>query len=111
MHPLDTYLYPRGPICYADDIDLLSCRHKDMQETTYKLVERGGGIGLRANVTKTKEMRNNHATDAPITIQRNHTDTVQDFVYLGSLMTPDMDSETDIDARIQKATRVFGMLT
>ena len=82
-----------------------------MQETTCKLVERGGGIGLRANVSKTKEMRNNHAMDAPITIQRNPTDTVQDFVYLRSLMTPDGDSERGIDARIQMVTRVFGMLT
>ena len=47
---------------YTDDIDLLSCRHKDMQETTCKLEERGDGIGLRA--------RNNHAMDASITIQR-----------------------------------------
>ena len=62
-------------------------------------------------MTKTTEIRNNHATDAPINIQENPIDTVQDFVYLGSLITPGGDSETDIDARIQKATRVFGMLT
>ena len=57
-----------------------------------KLVERSGGIGLGANVIKSKDTRNKHAMDAPITIRGNPIDTAQDLVYLGSLVTPDGDS-------------------
>ena len=95
---------------YADDIDLLSSRHKDIQDKTHKMVDLGGSIGLAVNVTKTKMMRNNNANQHPIYINNEPVEEVKSFVYLGSCITPEGDSEKDAEARIIKANQVFGML-
>ena len=42
---------------FADDIALLSHKHKDMEEKTAILEQRGGQVGLRINHAKTKTMR------------------------------------------------------
>ena len=69
---------------YADDIGLLSSRHKDMQEKMDKLTKTAPQIGLRLNAAKTKLKRNNYKTDNPITvINSDALEEVQDFVYIG----------------------------
>ena len=50
---------------YADDIGLLSNRHKDMQEKMDKLTTTAPQIGLKLNTAKTKLMRFNNKTDNP----------------------------------------------
>ena len=47
---------------YADDIGLLSNRHKDMQEKMDKLTRTAPQIGLKLNTAKTKLMRINNKT-------------------------------------------------
>ena len=95
---------------YADDIDLLSSRHKDMQDKTNKMVDCGGTIGLAVNIPKTKLMRKNHTIQDPIYINDEPVEEANSFVYLGSHMTPEGDSEKDAEARIIKANQAFGML-
>ena len=53
---------------YADDIGLLSSRHKDMQEKMDKLTTTAPQIGLRHNNAKIKLTRNNHKAEDPITV-------------------------------------------
>ena len=81
---------------YADDIGLVSNRHKDMQEKMDKLTTTAPQIGLKLNTAKTKLMRINNKTDNPIIINNiNNSDAledVQDFAYLGSKITTDGDS-------------------
>ncbi|KAI0228948.1 putative uncharacterized transposon-derived protein F52C9.6 [Lamellibrachia satsuma] len=88
---------------YADDIGLLSNRHKDMQEKMDKLTTTAPQIGLKLNTAKTKLMRINK-TDNPITINNiNNSDAledVQDFAYLGSKITTDGDSAKDATASV-----------
>ncbi|KAI0234485.1 hypothetical protein LSAT2_015232, partial [Lamellibrachia satsuma] len=99
---------------YADNIGLLSNRHKDMQEKMDKLTRTAPQIGLKLNTTKTKLMRINNKTDNPITINNiNNSEAledVQDFAYLGSKITTDGDSAKDATARIRKASQTFAML-
>ena len=99
---------------YADDIGLLSSRHKDMQEKMDKLTTTAPQIWLKLNTAKTKLMRINYKTDNPITINNiNNSDAledIQDFAYLGSKITTDGDSAKDATARIRKASQTFAML-
>ena len=50
---------------FADDIALLSHRHRDMQEKTNQLVTSAAKIGLKINVAKTKIMKINTRTHYP----------------------------------------------
>ena len=55
---MNTYLN-HARLDYADDIGLLSSRHKDMQERMDKLTTTAPQIGLRLNTAKIKLTRNN----------------------------------------------------
>ena len=94
----------------ADDIALLSHRHRDMQEKTNQLVTSAAKIGLKINVAKTKIMKINTRADEPITLDGTSMEEVNDFVYLGSKITTDGDSEVDVQARIAKATGAYAAL-
>lgn len=80
---------------FADDIALLSHRHRDMQEKTNQLVTSAAKIGIKINVAKTKIMKINTRADEPITLDGTSMEEVNDFVYLGSKITTDGDSEVD----------------
>ena len=99
---------------YADDIGLLSNRHKNMQEKMDKLTRTALQIGLKLNTAKNKLMRINNKTENPITINNiNNSEAledVQDFAYLGSKITTDGDSAKDATASIRKASQTFAML-
>jgi len=95
---------------FADDIALLSHRHRDMQEKTNQLVTSAAKIGLKINVAKTKIMKINTRADEPITLDGISIEEVNNFVYLGSKITTDGDSEVDVQARISKATGAYAAL-
>ncbi|KAI0218752.1 hypothetical protein LSAT2_029555 [Lamellibrachia satsuma] len=66
---------------YADDIGLLSSRHKDMQEKMDKLTTTTPQIGLKLNTAKTKLMRINYKTYNPITINNiNNSDALRNIL-------------------------------
>ncbi|KAI0215988.1 hypothetical protein LSAT2_031965, partial [Lamellibrachia satsuma] len=108
IHMSDSFSVKSGleDLDYADDIGLLSNRHKDMQEKMDKPTRTAPQIGLKLNTAKTKLMRINNKTDNPITINNiNNSEAledVQDFAYLGSKITTDGDSAKDATARIRK---------
>ena len=94
---------------YADDIGLLSSRHKDMQEKMDKLTRTAPQIGLRLNTAKMKLTRNNYKTDDPITVI-NSDALEEDFAYIGSKTTTDGDSAKYAMANIRKASQPFTMV-
>ncbi|KAL9959839.1 hypothetical protein ACROYT_G033197 [Oculina patagonica] len=51
---------------------------------------------------KTKHVRMNHRSDAPITLHGKIVEEVNKFTYLGSKITTDGDSESEIKARLSK---------
>ena len=95
---------------YADDIGLLASRYEDAQRKLDILSRTAQTIGLKINIAKTKVMRNNHKFENPIVLQNEVVEEVQDFVYLGSTVSPDGDSEKDITEKIKKARQTFAML-
>ena len=106
---------------YADDIGLLSSRHKNARKDGQTCKKSWTNsqqqhhiLCLKLNTAKTKLTRINYNTDNPITINNiNNSDAledVQDFAYLGSKITTDGDSAKDVMARIRKASQTFAML-
>ena len=95
---------------FADDIALLSHRHQDMQSKTTLFSDTAGKIGLKASTKKTKHMRMNSRTNAPIRMQNEDIEEVNEFTYLGSKMSTDGDTENEIKTRITKASQAFASL-
>lgn len=74
---------------FADDIALLASRHDHMQEESSRLNHYGKQIGLEINIPKTKDMRINTKSEADITIDGTAIKKVEDFIYLGGVISPD----------------------
>ena len=64
-------------------------------------------LGLKVSTRKTKHMRMNHFSDAPIILHGNVVEEVNEFTYLGSKMTTGGDSESEIKASLSKAGQAF----
>jgi len=94
----------------ADDIALLSHRHKDMEEKTAILEQQGGEVGLRINHPKTKTMRINSTYTEKIDMRGVELEDVGQLTYLGSTVSKENSTHQDIISRIGKATAVFKTL-
>ena len=92
---------------FADDICLLAHRHTDMQTMTEDMASTAAVLGLKVSTKKTKHMRMNHRSDAPIILHRMIVEEVNEFTYLGSRMTINGDAESEITARLSKAGQAF----
>ena len=66
--------------------------------------------GLKINITKTKVMTVNTTLSQPITINHNPVETVDDFTYLGSVISADNGTKKDINTRLCKARSAFARL-
>ena len=95
---------------YADDIGLLSNRHRDLQEKTEELSSTASFIGLKVNERKTQIFRKNATITDPIKINGNPLEDVDEFVYLSSKINTDGDCMTEVTTRISKAGQAFSML-
>ena len=95
---------------FADDIVLLGHRHQDIQSKTNDVATIGRQVGLNINTDKTKLMKINARLDQQLTIDNNNIEEVQEFVYLGSKITTDGNSEMDVLHRLSKARGAFAIL-
>ena len=97
-------------LAYADDVVLLSDNMTPLEQTFKTFTREAEKIGLTINVDKTKIMhaerglqhQEGYEVIAGYTLER-----VENFVYLGSLLTPNNDIKSEIDRRISAATRAF----
>ena len=80
-------------IDYADDLAVLSTNYAHLQEKTTKLNNYAKQTGLYISETKTKV-----------------TEAVDDFIYLGSVISKDNGTQKDIKARLSKARGEFSRL-
>lgn len=95
---------------YADDICLLSHNFNNMQSKINTLVENASKAGLKVNIPKTKSLRINTNNTDPLKIQEHPLLDVDNFCYLGSILTTSGGSKEDIAYRIAKANQAFGAL-
>ena len=95
---------------FADDIDLLAENEEDLQKLTTELHESGKSYGLMINKGKTKVMVMGKDTRADIRIDGENIEQVDQFVYLGSLITKDNNCSLEIKRRIGIAAGTYGSL-
>ena len=93
---------------FADDIALLAENTEGLQQLTMKLEETASKIGLRISCEKTKVMKVGAGdSTTPVKVGSQPVHEVEQFTYLGSLISRNGDAEADVNNRIGKAAAVF----
>ena len=98
---------------YADDTVLIATNEKDLQELLNIVVEKSERRGLSLNIKKTYSMVVTKETAAPrcsLQIRGENITQVEKFNYLGSWITTDGKSDTEIKARIAQAKQAFSKM-
>ena len=95
---------------FADDITLLASSHKDMQEKLNRLISFASNVGLKLNKNKTKLIKQNAGSNQPIKIDNTEVEIVNNFTYLGSIISSEGDCTTEIKTRISKAKQAFAAM-
>lgn len=95
---------------FADDIDQISENRDHLQEQVKELNKSGQDFGLFINMDKTKVMVMGETSEVDIQINGQKLECVEQFVYLGSLITKDNDCSKEIRRRIGIANGSFGAL-
>ncbi|XP_030638825.1 uncharacterized protein LOC115819438 [Chanos chanos] len=94
----------------ADDLAILSTNHTHLQEKTDRTNRCARQLGLNINIFKTQVMCINSTPHAPITVDSNPLEYVEDFTYLRSLLSKDNACSKDISIRLGKARSAFARL-
>ena len=95
---------------FADDIALLSTNAPHCQEKVTRLLNWAKQTGLYINQKKTQVMQVNVKTPATTSIEGRVLADVDDFTYLGSVISNDNGAKKDIEARLGKARATFARL-
>ena len=91
-------------LAFADDIDLIEEDIRNIQENLNTLGREGEMVGLKINHSKTKTMTFGEKTNiTPIEVNGEDLEHVEEFVYLGSLLTWENNCGKEIARRIAKA--------
>ena len=81
-----------------------------MRDKTQALEVQGAKVGLKINATKTKMMHIGTKGDNGVLVVRGQIEEVDEFTYLGSIVSKKGGTDEDIQARIGKARQAFAML-
>ena len=81
-----------------------------MQGKTTLLETTSAGTGLKINGKKTELMKMNTTANAPVTVGGEPIREMESFVYLGSVVDQQGDTDRDVTLRIFKARAAFVML-
>ena len=79
---------------YADDTTLMAESKEELKSLLMKLKEESEKVGLKLNIQKTKIMASNPITSWQI--DGETTETVRNFIFLGSKITTDGDCSHEI---------------
>ncbi|XP_063405770.1 craniofacial development protein 2-like [Mytilus trossulus] len=92
---------------FADDICLLSSNRNNLKNKTTRLNETAQSIGLTINEKETKLMNISSNTIQPVYLGHNIIEEVEDFTYLGSMLSNTNGTAKDIKAKICKVRYTF----
>ena len=99
---------------FADDVALYTSSRTVLESAALKFVENASLWGLTVSVEKTKAMASGmglNASDlAPLQVGSGQFEMVDNFTYLGSVLSSDCEILDDVTTRIAKASKVFGSL-
>ena len=102
--------YNMNNLRYADDTVLISDSRDQLQEILDKVVEESAKRGLSSNCKKTECMVVSKKLDVPdcqLTVGEREIKQVEKFSYLGSLITSDGRSDSEIKKRIGMSKAIF----
>ena len=92
---------------FADDIVLISSSGTEMEQMLNQLSNRSHDLGLRMNMKKTKVMFNEYCLEHPLHVEQEPVEHVQEYVYLGQLVTMQSDKTAEIKRRIATGWGAF----
>src|SRR6266481_4717514 len=92
---------------FADDLCLLAKSAADIQEKLSRLATQAQKVGLKINTGKTKQMQIKDQRPTSLLLDGEPIETVDQFCYLGSKISPDGGTDLDIESRINKARGAF----
>ena len=98
---------------FADDIDIIGIGCRAVEEAYTSLKSETARIGLTINSTKTKYMvagrdsGRSSGVGAEVVFDGDVFEVVEEFVYLGTLVTCDNDVSREVKRRIAAANRAF----
>ena len=81
---------------YADDTTIIAESEEELKSLLMKVEEESEKVGLKLNIQKTKIM-----ASGPITSWQIDGETVADFIFLGSKITPDGDCSHEIKRHLE----------
>ena len=105
-----TFMISLEDLDFADDLALLSHRIQDMRDKTRALEVQSVKVGLKINATKTKLMHIGTKPGDGVSVAGEPIDEVDEFTYLGSIVSKMGGTDEDIQAQIGKARQAFVML-
>ena len=82
----------------------------EVKNATKKLKWEGAKVGLKINATKTKLMGIGTKRGDGVLVAGGRIEEVDEFTYLGSIVSKKGGTDEDIQARIGKARQAFAML-
>ena len=100
-------------ICFADDMDIVGRTFAKVAELYTRLKREATKVGLVVNASKTKYMlvggteRDRARLGSSVTIDGDTFEVVEEFVYLGSLLTADNNVSREIRRRIICGSRAY----
>ena len=83
---------------YADDTTLMAKSEEELKNLLMKVIEESEKAGLKLNIQKMKIMASGPITSLQIDVET--VETVTDFIFLGSKITPDGDCSHEIKRRL-----------
>ena len=96
---------------FADDIVLFSETEEELERMLEDLNAEGKRDGMKMNKKKTKVMCNTHGKKTPrngIKIENEAMEEVDEYVYLGQLLTTGNEINKEIDRRVTAGWQRFG---
>ena len=94
---------------FADDLAEISRNISHLQEKTDRLNKFAKRVGLNISTKKTKVMTINAPVE-PVVLNEEPLEEVEDFTYLGSILSKDNGAGKDIKARLNKGCAAFAQL-
>ena len=95
---------------FADDLSLLSHNHSQMKDKITLLETTSAGTGLKINRKKTELMKMSITANTPVTVGGEPIREVESFIYLGSVVDQQGETDRNVTARINKARAALVML-
>ena len=87
---------------YADDTTVMAESEEELKSLLMKVKEESEKVGLKLNIQKTKIM-----ASGPITSWQIDGETVSDFIFLGSKITPDGDCSHEIKRHLLLGRKIM----